>query len=203
MYGVGCRVSTSSKAESIAVSASRMRAWEARDRVRLMGVYLYGGVSLCGCISKGYGGVSQLGCLSIGLTMLGLGEGRCVGGSDQALNGMRPEWNQVAGSQGSGRGGQRGVFFFTLVTGPKRSLRLKLSDTRVYEPQIRDGCEVALQRTLRYETASETSSSSDRIVHMLRTHLPLLDHARSSKGFPRAWTRASLGWGAGGVGCRV
>jgi len=28
-------------------------------------------------------------------------------------------------------------FFFTLVTGPRRSLRLKLSDTRVYEPQIR------------------------------------------------------------------
>ena len=29
------------------------------------------------------------------------------------------------------------VFFFTLVTGPRRSLSLKLSDTRVYEPQIR------------------------------------------------------------------
>ena len=31
------------------------------------------------------------------------------------------------------------VFFFicTLVTGPKRSLSLKLGDTRVYEPQIR------------------------------------------------------------------
>jgi len=28
-------------------------------------------------------------------------------------------------------------FFFTLVTGPSRSLGLKLSDTRVYEPQIR------------------------------------------------------------------
>jgi len=27
--------------------------------------------------------------------------------------------------------------FFTLVTGPRRSLSLKLSDTRVYEPQIR------------------------------------------------------------------
>ena len=26
---------------------------------------------------------------------------------------------------------------FTLVTGPRRSLSLKLSDTRVYEPQIR------------------------------------------------------------------
>jgi len=28
-------------------------------------------------------------------------------------------------------------FCFTLVTGPRRSLILKLSDTRVYEPQIR------------------------------------------------------------------
>jgi len=28
-------------------------------------------------------------------------------------------------------------FFFTLVTDPRRSLRLKLSDTRVYAPQIR------------------------------------------------------------------
>ena len=28
-------------------------------------------------------------------------------------------------------------FFFTLVTGPRRSLSLQLSETRVYEPQIR------------------------------------------------------------------
>jgi len=27
-------------------------------------------------------------------------------------------------------------FFFTLVTGPRRSLSLKLSDTRVYEPLV-------------------------------------------------------------------
>jgi len=31
----------------------------------------------------------------------------------------------------------RFFFFFTLGTGPRRSLSLKLSDTRVYEPQIR------------------------------------------------------------------
>ena len=31
----------------------------------------------------------------------------------------------------------RFFFFFTLVTGPIRSLSLKLSDTRVYEPQTR------------------------------------------------------------------
>ena len=29
------------------------------------------------------------------------------------------------------------TFFFTLVTGPRRSLSLKLGDTRVYESQIR------------------------------------------------------------------
>ena len=42
-------------------------------------------------------------------------------------------------------------FFFTLITGPGRSLSLKLSDTRVYEPQIiaRLGTTaVALVRTL-------------------------------------------------------
>ena len=31
---------------------------------------------------------------------------------------------------------QNEMFFFTLVPGPRRSLSLKLSDTRVYEPQI-------------------------------------------------------------------
>jgi len=31
------------------------------------------------------------------------------------------------------------LFFFTLVTGPRRSLRLKLSDSTVYEPSIRAG----------------------------------------------------------------
>ena len=30
-----------------------------------------------------------------------------------------------------------GFFFFTLVTGPRRSVSLKLSETGVYEPQIR------------------------------------------------------------------
>ena len=45
--------------------------------------------------------------------------------------------------------------FFTLVTGPRRSLSLKLSDTRVYEPQIRARlgttahfCEVVVRTTL-------------------------------------------------------
>ena len=34
---------------------------------------------------------------------------------------------------------ERIFFFFTLVTGSRRSLSLKMSDTRVYEPQIRSG----------------------------------------------------------------
>ena len=41
---------------------------------------------------------------------------------------------------GSAAGTQRVAmypFFFTLVTGPVRSLSLKLSDTRVYEPHTR------------------------------------------------------------------
>ena len=51
---------------------------------------------------------------------------------------------QKVGGRGPGTGlglivgGSGGCsFFFTLVTGPRRSLSLKLSDTRVYEPQIR------------------------------------------------------------------
>ena len=34
-------------------------------------------------------------------------------------------------------------FFSNLVTGPRRSLNFKLSDTRVYEPQIRACIDVA------------------------------------------------------------
>jgi len=38
-----------------------------------------------------------------------------------------------------GRAALLSLLFFTLVTGPRRSLSLKLSDTKVYEPQIRAG----------------------------------------------------------------
>ena len=41
------------------------------------------------------------------------------------------------------------VFFLTLVTGPTRFLSLKLSDTRVYEPQIRAPCTLYLALKLR------------------------------------------------------
>ena len=50
------------------------------------------------------------------------------------------------------------TFFFTLVTGPRRSLSLKLSDTKVYAPQIRGGTGAFSRgklekRTLRMELA--------------------------------------------------
>ena len=62
--------------------------------------------------------------------------------------GARGSWQDVShrlahrvqrSSPASPRKPLRSFFFFsfTLVTGPRRSLSLKLSDTRVYEPQIR------------------------------------------------------------------
>jgi len=46
------------------------------------------------------------------------------------------------------------LFVFTLVTGPRRSLSLKLSDTRVYEPQIRArlGTTLSAQHTTQSRT---------------------------------------------------
>jgi len=71
---------------------------------------------------------------------------RTVGGADLRRAG-RSEGRRalVCGRRSGGgkspagwEGGKVFFFFFcTLVTGPKRSLSLKLSDTRVYEPQIR------------------------------------------------------------------
>ena len=50
-------------------------------------------------------------------------------------------------------------YFFTLVTGPRRSLSLKLSDTQVYEPQIRarHAVGVAFRRRLLLPTGYEVS----------------------------------------------
>ena len=45
--------------------------------------------------------------------------------------------DECRGAGQARRYGRRLLFVFTLVTGPRRSLNLKLSDTRVYEPQIR------------------------------------------------------------------
>jgi len=52
-------------------------------------------------------------------------------------------------------------FFFTLGTGPRRSLSLKLSDARVYEPQIRARLAVcrAIARYLSMENEVRAPSS--------------------------------------------
>jgi len=54
-----------------------------------------------------------------------------LGFGDQALGAVR------ACTASPAPGGCFFFFFFTLVTCPRRSLSLKLSETRVYEPQIR------------------------------------------------------------------
>ena len=73
-------------------------------------------------------------------------------------------------------------FFFTLVTGPTRSLSLKLSDTRVYEPQIRARlgttthfCEVV---GIDLEVAVDDASRvhvPDRIQNLPISYLRLID----------------------------
>jgi len=52
-------------------------------------------------------------------------------------------------------------FFFTLVTGPRRSLSLKLSDTKVYEPQIPLNPKLGEQllACFRYWTSSTTTTT--------------------------------------------
>ena len=66
----------------------------------------------------------------IGHGALQSAESRCAGGT---WLGLCFGWQKVMG----GTSGVFFFFFFTLVTGPRRSLSLKLSDTRDYEPQIR------------------------------------------------------------------
>ena len=59
-------------------------------------------------------------------------------------------------------------FFFALVTGPKRSLSLKLSDTRVYEPQIRARLGTAAHFC---EVVERSPSFPRRALRMLIHHL--------------------------------
>ena len=66
-------------------------------------------------------------------------------------------------------------FFFTLVTGPRRSLSLKLSDTRVYEPQIRARlgttahfCEVVV---LTSEACPSTGQPTSTSLHLPRASM--------------------------------
>ena len=55
-------------------------------------------------------------------------------------------------------------FFFTLVTGPRRSLSLKLSGARVYEPQIRArlGTTAHFCKVLDPETVAEAAATASR-----------------------------------------
>ena len=53
------------------------------------------------------------------------------------LTDMFTDWAAQAAPNPKRQAGCRSFFFFTLVAGPRRSLRLKLSDTRVYESQTR------------------------------------------------------------------
>ena len=64
-------------------------------------------------------------------------------------------------------------FFFTLVTGPRRSLSLKMSDTRVYEPQIRARLYVDVDVT--HRTVAKTTFRQNReFSNLTRTNaLPL------------------------------
>jgi len=68
------------------------------------------------------------------------------------------------------------LLLFTLVTGPRRSLSLTLSDTRVYEPQIRAllGVQGATQRhsvekVLSLLLGRCTEIVSSRVTHVVRT----------------------------------
>jgi len=58
------------------------------------------------------------------------------------------------------------LFFFTLVTGPRRSLSLQLSDTRVYEPQIR----AHLGTTLRIGCQTCEQEMRDRTMKSLEKY---------------------------------
>ena len=46
-------------------------------------------------------------------------------------------YENIEGGHGGAADSKQVFFFFTRVISPRRSLSLKLSDTRVYEPQIR------------------------------------------------------------------
>jgi len=72
-------------------------------------------------------------------------------------------------------------FFFTLVTGPRRSLSLELSDTRVYEPQIRArlGTTLTGARRVRcwildFEPSLDALSLRSDVISSIKIHL----HAR-------------------------
>jgi len=67
-------------------------------------------------------------------------------------------------------------FVLTLVTGPRRSLSLKLRDTRVHEPQIRDRLGTTAQRFLTGFSLSQIRSGgaviNDCLMGETQTELP-------------------------------
>ena len=100
-------------------------------------------------------------------------------------------------------------FFFTLVTGPRRSLRLKLSDTRVYEPQIRAQPRCATSRTGcgRRSTpprrpSRPSSASSSPLASSATVAIHPGDNIRAN-GPSQKWTRPGMPTDSGGIlrGC--
>jgi len=61
-----------------------------------------------------------------------------------------------------------GFFLFTLVTGPRRSLSLRLSDTRVYEPHKRARLDTTQEAA---ETAAEARVSVRQELHGVQENL--------------------------------
>ena len=85
-------------------------------------------------------------------------------------------------------------FFFTLVTGPRRSLSLKLRGTRVYEPQIRAHLE-SERSTRTGLTDYSKVDKSESVVHirqLWRGSLPSKSAAHRDKS--REWNVSKQKW---------
>ena len=72
-----------------------------------------------------------------GIPTLGTLSPRGGPGQDPVLTGASQGLGKRLGGKATALVAVADNFFFTLVTGPRRALSLKLSDTRVYEPEIR------------------------------------------------------------------
>ena len=95
-----------------------------------------------GCLQGGGGGASGRATSRVldagDLAAAGEGAQGGAGGSGGSGGGrFEPEARAARGAWGGAGGAEVFFLFFSLVTGPRRSLGLKLSDTRVYEPEIR------------------------------------------------------------------
>ena len=78
------------------------------------------------------------------------------------------------------------LFFFTLVTGPRRSLRLKRSDKRVYEPQIR----ARLGTTPKHETRNTKHETRNTTLKTRNTKHETRDTRHETRN-PKLDTRNS------------